>query len=911
MTATEVVQHFQSNVEHGIDDAIVDQLRERYGWNQLAAAKPVPTWRKLLAQFKELVIWILIVAAFIAGLMGEWVDTLAILAIVIVNGVLGFIQEEKAGQALAALRAMSSPMAKARRNQRLQTIPAKALVPGDVIELDAGDSVPADARLIEAYKVSVQEASLTGESIPDDKDADLVLPETTPLGDRRNCVFMGTVLATGKATAVVTATAMQTELGSIAGLLKQTKSEPTPLQRQLAELGRILVVVCLLLVGVIFTIQFTRGGGLMETLLVAVSLAVAAVPEGLPAVVTIALALGLQRMVKRNAIVRKLPSVETLGSVTVICSDKTGTLTKNEMTVREINVGQGRFDVSGAGYQPRGEFHSLNPDRKNERINDPQQQSDLHQALVIAAHCNSASLVPGKHGHSWQVIGDPTEGALIVAAMKAGLDLEGVARRVVFEIPFDSERKAMSVIVGQPDGSQIMYTKGAPEVVIDKCTQELRDGQVNELTDQRRAEIQQQNTAMAGRALRVLGLAYRNDPQPSAGQYQETELVFAGLIGMIDPPREEVKTAVQQCHDAGIRPVMITGDHPATALAIARELKIASADSIAITGQQLDELDDESLKNRVSQIAVYARVTATHKMRVVKAWKQQGQVVAMTGDGVNDAPAVKAADIGIAMGITGTDVTKEAADMVLTDDNFTSIVSAIKEGRGIFDNIQKFVHYLLSCNAGEVMLMFAAAIVGYPVPLLAIQILWINLVTDGLPALALAMEPPEPDIMVRQPRPPRQPVITFGRGMLIMYHGMLVAGAAMFGFWWVYANDVANTEVARSTTFAITAFSQLAFALVCRSHRYTLPELGLFSNAWLFSAFLVSGLLQLAVLTLPMASGVFDVAPRHAMPWLLIIGLSLLPATIIELAKIAWKILGFNRRYRADNPTAPSGLTHD
>ncbi len=896
MSAGDVVRVFESNVESGLDEARVVTLRENFGWNQLVEAVPIPTWQKLLSQFKELVIWILIVAAIIAGVMGEWVDTLAILAIVVVNGILGFIQEEKASRAMAALRAMSSPMAKARRNGAIQTIPAKELVPGDILQLEAGDNVPADARLIEAYNVSVQEASLTGESVPVAKDASPVLPETTSLGDRQNSVFMGTVLANGKATAIVTATAMQTELGGIAGMLRETKSEPTPLQRRLAELGRILVVVCLVLVGVIFAIQYLRGGELVETLLVAVSLAVAAVPEGLPAVVTIALALGLQRMVKRNALVRKLPSVETLGSVTVICSDKTGTLTRNEMTVREINVGQGRYDISGTGYEPHGEFWTLESAGSTRTTVKPLELPDLLQALTIAAHCNSASVVPDKHGKTWQVIGDPTEGALIVMAMKAGLDLNGVPRRVVFEIPFDSDRKAMSVIAQWPDQSRIMFTKGAPEVILDKCTKELRNGQLEDLTDERSTKIQQHNSDMAARALRVLALAYRDDPQQIAGQYQEAELVFAGLVGMIDPPREEVKTAVAECHAAGIRPVMITGDHPATALTIARELQIATAHSIAINGAELDALSDEQLADQVDRIAVYARVSAAHKMRVVRAWKQRGQVVAMTGDGVNDAPAIKSADIGIAMGVTGTDVTKEAADMVLIDDNFTSIVNAIKEGRGIFDNIQKFVHYLLSCNAGEVMLMFAAAVLGFPVPLLAIQILWINLVTDGLPALALAMEPPERDIMLRKPRPPHEPVITVHRGLLILYHGSLIATAALFGFWWVYANDEANTDVARSTAFAITAFSQLAYALVCRSYRYTLPELGLFSNPWLFAAFLVSGLLQLTVLTLPLTSGIFDVVPHHTMPWLLIIALSLAPATIIELTKIVRSLLGLQSR---------------
>ncbi len=871
-----------SQVQEGLDDEAVAAVRQRLGWNELPMPIPVSAWRHLLAQFTELVIGILFVAALIAGLMGEWLDMIAILAIIVVNGILAFLQEEKAGRALAALRAMSSPMAKVRRHGRALSIPARELVPGDILLLEAGDSVPADARLIESFGVAAEEASLTGESVPVSKDAALELAADTPLGDRRNLVFMGTVLARGKATAVVTAIGLQTELGSIAGLLHQAEPDPTPLQRRLAELGRILVVVCLTLVAVIFAIQYLRGGELLETLLVAVSLAVAAVPEGLPAVVTIALALGLQRMVRRHALIRKLPSVETLGSVTVICTDKTGTLTCNEMTVRELCVGGEHYQVSGAGYEPQGEFQ-----RSRDRTTiDPLAHPDLLKTLTIAAHCNSASLVRREADQAWHVLGDPTEGALLVLALKSGMQLEAFEAKRKFEIPFDSERKAMSVIWQQPSGT-VMFTKGAPEVVLEKCQHELREGTVCELTDERRQEIRQQNRQLASRALRLLGFAYRDAPTPTDdGGYQESELVFAGVVGMIDPPRKEALAAVERCHQAGIRPVMITGDHPATALAIGRELRIATEDDQVVSGPDLDTLSDSQLAEQVERIAVYARVSAEHKLRVVKAWKHRGQVVAMTGDGVNDAPAIKAADIGIAMGITGTDVTKEAADMVLTDDNFASIVSAIHEGRGIFDNIQKFIHYLLSCNAGEVMLMFLAVVLGLPLPLIAVQILWINLVTDGFPALALAMEPPEPDIMQRPPRPPRESVITYRRGLMIFYHGVLVAGSVLAGFWWSYADDPARTDLARSTAFAITAFSQLAFALVCRSHRYTLPQLGLFSNLWLFVAFAVSGCLQLAVLTMPLTREVFDLVPAEQMPWLLIIGLSLAPATIIEVTKI-------------------------
>ncbi len=935
-----------SDPEHGLTDAQVEQLRQAYADNQLAESPPPPLWRKLLNQFNELVIWILIAAALISGVMREWADTLAILAIVLLNGLLGFLQEERASRALAALRQLSAPMAKVLRGGRLRSVAARELVPGDRIELEAGDHVPADARLLKAFSLRVQEAALTGDSVPVDKDPQAVLPPATPLGDRRNMVYLGTVIAAGKASALVAATGMNTELGRIAGLLEREEHAPTPLQRRLAELGRVLIFVCLAVVGIIFTLQLLRGGGLLEVLLMSVSLAVAAVPEGLPAVVTIALALGLQRMVRRNALVRKLPSVETLGSVTVICSDKTGTLTRNEMTVREIGVGSGRYHVTGVGYTPRGEFAHLIPqppsperragqqdptrespisasERGEERGYGQGADADLVQALTIGAQCNNAQVSPRGDGEAWQVIGDPTEGALLVAALKA--EIEPGDRHVLLEIPFDSERKMMSVVVRAsphppPPLSEaergaggerlaILYAKGAPEVILARCLAEQRHGQVEPLTEARRRDIIEANADMAGRALRVLALAYRAFPEAGEGPYHEQDLIFAGLVGMIDPPREEVKEAVRKCHEAGIRPVMITGDHPATALAIARELNLSPLPSrpmgrigligpigegrgSALTGQDLDALSDDELAEQVDGISVYARVSAEHKLRVVRAWQSRGQVVAMTGDGVNDAPAVKAADIGIAMGLTGTDVTKEASDMVLTDDNFASIVNAVEEGRGIFDNIQKFLHYLLSSNASEVLFMFVAALVGWPAPLVAIQILWINLVTDSLPALALALEPPERDLMRRRPRPPREPVITWQRGLLVLAHGLLMAAVAMAGFAFTYQNDDTQLARARTVAFCTLAYSQLFYSFACRSQRYTLPELGLFSNPYLFAAIAISGLLQLSVVTLPWTQPLFEAAGHFGSEWLLIFALALTPVTIIEVAKLvrgAWR----------------------
>ena len=631
------------------------------------------------------------------------------------------------------------------RDGSLQTLPARDIVPGDRIELEAGDNVPADARLLQAYSFKIQEAALTGESVPASKQAECVLSETTSLGDRRNMAYMGTVVATGKASAVVVSTGMATELGQIAGLLEHSKIETTPLQRRLTALGRILIVACLAIVAVVFVLHLLRGAAVLEVLLISISLAVAAVPEGLPAVVTLTLAVGLQRMSKRNALVRKLPSVETLGSVTVICSDKTGTLTRNEMTVREVIAGGIHYQATGIGYAPTGQFvragtpasgnSSSNRTGAHDEPMQAQDEPDLIQVLTIAARCNNAKVTAiGDNGTAWRVIGDPTEGALLVAARKARIDVEELQRHILHEIPFDSERKAMSIVAVAPSGTPTMYTKGAPEVILAKSDAERISGNTIPLSDSRRMQVMQLCSTLAARALRVLALAYRENPQKDGAEYQESGLVFAGLVGINDPPRETAHEAVRLCLQAGIRPVMITGDHPATALAIARELQIAKVDDQVMTGTELDAISDTELDMRISRCSVFARVSAKHKLRIVEAWQQRGQVVAMTGDGVNDAPAVKAADIGIAMGVTGTDVTKEAADMILTDDNFASIVSAVEEGRGIFDNIQKVVHYLLSCNASEVLLMFFTALAGWPIPLTAIQILWINLVTDGLPA---------------------------------------------------------------------------------------------------------------------------------------------------------------------------------
>ncbi len=888
----DVASRLATDADRGLTSAEAARRRAEHGDNALREKPPEAWWWKLLRQFRELVIWILIAAAVIAAVMGDWADTAAIVAIVLVNAIIGFLQEERALRALAALQRMSAPLARVVRDGEPRQVPAREVVPGDRIELEAGDAVPADARLVEAFGLRVQEAALTGESEPVEKEPAGPLAVATPLGDRRSIVHAGTVVAAGRAAALVVATGMTTELGRIASLLERAEPETTPLQRRLAELGRLLIVICLVVVAVIFALELMRGGRVTDVLLRAVSLAVAAVPEGLPAVVTVVLAIGLQRMVARNALVRRLPSVETLGSVTVICTDKTGTLTRNEMTVREIVTAGGRYEVTGGGYVPQGEFLAAATGSGRQPV-VPETQPDLWRLLVIGGRCGNASVQP-ESGGGWRAIGDPTEAALVVAAVKGGVDVGDPSEPVIFELPFDSDRKRMSVVVQRAHGGRVLETKGATEAVLPRCTAELRDGEVVPLTADRRQAILAAATGMADHALRVLSLACRDlaphEPLDGTADDRERELVHVGLAGMIDPPRDEARAAVATCRSAGIRPVMITGDHPATALAIGRELGLADGTGRAVTGAELDTLSADELAAAVDTISVYARVTAEHKLRVVKAWQQRGQVVAMTGDGVNDAPAVKAADIGIAMGITGTDVTKEASDMVLTDDNFASIVSAVEEGRGIYDNVQKFIHYLLSCNAGEVLLMLVAAIVGWPAPLAAIQILWLNLVTDGLPALALGLEPPEPDIMKRPPRPPQEPLITRQRGLLILAHGGLVAAVTLAAFWltWRGSPDPAAVERAQATTFCVAAFAQLFFAIGCRSDRFTAFGIGFFRNPALLAAIAISALLQVAVVTLPVTRPVFEVRSELGSGWPLVIGLALVPVTVIEAGKWAW-----------------------
>ena len=880
-TAADLARELDTNVANGLGPADAARRLDRDGPNQLAAAPGPSAWSLFLGQFRSLLIWVLIGAALISGLLGEWVDALAIVAIVILNAVLGFVQEYRAEKSLAALKKLASPTCRVVRGGHLQTIASAELVAGDLIELEAGDHVPADARMAShTSNFQVQESSLTGESTPVAKSEAPIAADDLPLGDRRNVVYMGTAVVSGRARAIVVGTGMRTELGRIAGLIQEIQAEPTPLQKKLDAFGRTIVKVCGVLVLIVFAIQWFRGGRFIEVFLTSVSLAVAAIPEGLPAVVTIALALGVHRMVRRNALIRKLPSVETLGCATVICSDKTGTLTRNEMTVRRLSAGDAACEVTGVGYAPEGRF-----ERGGQAV-PPRDDADLDLALRCGALCNNARLRP--RDGAWQIVGDPTEGALLTAAAKAGLSRDELdaAHPLVDEAPFDSERKMMSVLRAMPDGRRRLFVKGAPDLLLSRCTRIAQGGRVRPLTEADRAAVLARNTQWADDALRVLGFAIR-DAEASEGDSAgalEHDLTFAGLAAMIDPPRDEAREAIARCRRAGIRVVMITGDHRNTAVAIGRDLGLVGPGDEALTGSELDALAPEAFEGRLERIPVYARVAPEHKLRIVRAWRRRGEIVAMTGDGVNDAPAVKEADIGVAMGITGTDVTKEVSDMVVTDDNFASIVAAVEEGRGIYDNILKSVQYLLSCNAGEILVMFLASLAGMPIPLLPIQILWINLVTDGLPALALGVDPVDPDIMARPPRNPSEPVISGRRGILLVVQGFFIAFTTLGVFAYLRYVDRTTVEVARTGAFMTLSCSELIRAFSSRSWTVSVFRLGLFSNRALVGAFAVSMALQLLTLT-PWLSRVFKVERLSASEWAVLAVAATIPFWALEVGK--------------------------
>ncbi|MBL9165502.1 MAG: cation-translocating P-type ATPase [Planctomycetaceae bacterium] len=886
------VRLLETDAEQGLDAQQVSRQTARFGANELASEPPTPWWSLVLGQLREIVVILLLVAGVIAAALGEWLDATAILLIIALNAALGLYQHFKSERALAALRNLAAPMARVVRLGEARRVPSRELVPGDRIELEAGDSIPADIRLLKSYQFETHEAALTGESTPVEKDHTLVLGLKTPLGDRRNMVYLGSLATRGRASGVVVATGMQTELGRVAGMLRNQKP-PTPLLvERISRLGRNLVVICIILVGVIAALQLLRGQSWLDTLQLAVSLAVAAVPEGLPAVLTITLAIGAQRLAQRSALIRKLASVETLGSVTTICSDKTGTLTRNEMTVQEVVTSDQSWQVTGVGYAPDGDVlrQAGGQDQWRSRTNGDARCDqttttalELARAASIGLWCNNATVERAEDEAHWQAIGDPTEAALVVLARKVGV-VRDSSRRIVHESPFDSERKMMSVVTIDLNSNYELLVKGAPESILAVTTRQLRAGGVAPMRDEDRSRIRGYCEEMAGRALRVLALAYR--PANGASDAKEDELVFAGLVGMIDPPRAEAQEAVSKCHAAGIRPVMITGDHPATARAIGRALGILSEQGEVAIGQDIDSWPDAKLLEQAPRIDVYARVSPESKLRIVHALQKRGNVVAMTGDGVNDAPAVKAADIGIAMGITGTDATKEASAMILLNDNFATIVAAVEEGRRIYANIQRFVHYLLAGNAGKLMFMFAATLLSWPAPLLAIQVLWLNLITDGLPALALGAEKSGGGLMEQPPRGTNEPLIGRRRAFRILWHGGLTALSALVGFFLVYQHDAMKLAEAQVVAFCVLGFAQLAYALSCRSDRETLFELGAASNRALLAATGASSILQLAVILIPACHQAFGVEAYPTLgEWALIGVLSILPALIIEVTK--------------------------
>jgi Ca2+-transporting ATPase len=895
-----VAEELGTSLDSGLSSQQASHRLTEAGYNELQERPRPGFWSMLLSQFDNFVIIILIVASLVSLLLGDYLEAAAILAIVILNAILGVVQESKAEEALAALRKMVAPEAHVVRDGHRQTIPAREVVPGDLVILETGNYVPADVHLVESANLRIEEASLTGESVPVNKHAGEVVAEGAPLGDRRNSAYMSTLITYGRGRGIVTTTGMQTEIGKIAELLQSYEAEPTPLQVKLDKLGRTLGIGALAVCGLVFVLGVLRnpegtslGQTLLDMFIVAVSLAVAAVPEGLPAVVTIVLALGMQRMIKRHALLRKLPAVETLGSATVICSDKTGTLTQNAMTAVRMWVDGQHIAISGDGYRPRGEF-SLGG-----RSFDPTGNQAATYLLQAFALCNDAVLDQVGDGaeSTWRIVGDPTEGALVVAAAKAGLWQPALAETLprVTEIPFESDRKRMTTIHrvsnGVFDAPYVAFVKGAPDILLQRCTSVLAGGTIRPLRAEDFERVLSVNETLSSEALRLLAAAYRPlDHLPADLQPDEVErnLIFLGLIGIIDPARSEVKAAIAEARAAGIKTVMITGDYPNTAIAIANELGLLRSGDRTLTGTQLDEMSQDQLVEIVESVDVYARVSPQHKLKIVEALQAKGHVVAMTGDGVNDAPALKRSNIGVAMGITGTDVSKEAADMVLTDDNYASIVAAVEEGRIIYANIRKFVFYLLSCNVAEILIIFLAMLAGLPLPLTAIQLLVLNLITDGAPALALGMEKGDPDNMKRPPRPTDEPVINREMQVGILVQSIVITAAVLgvflVGLNW-YGTSGPGLSVAETMAFATLSIGELFRAYTSRSERHSLFSIGVFSNRWMQYAVVSSLAILLAIIYVPALDPIFKTAFLGWQEWSIMLPLMLAPSFAAELTK--------------------------
>ncbi len=858
----QIVEECRSNLTSGLSSAEAQQRLKAHGYNEFEKKKKSSVIAKFLNQFKSFMIIVLIAAAVVSGIVGYidgegFTDAIIILAIVVINAIIGVFQEAKAEKSLEALERMSAPQCKVLRDGKVQIIASRELVVGDVVEIETGDSVPADLRLTEAVNLKIQEAALTGESVPVEKQTATIAAEV-PLGDQTNMAFASCSVTYGRGRGVVVATSNRTEVGKIASMIQSVEQTQTPMQKRLDQLGKMLAIAALVICGIIFVVGTLYGKPLMDMFMTAVSLAAAAIPEGLPAVSTIVLAIGIQRLAQKNAIVRNLPSVETLGSTTVICSDKTGTLTQNRMTVTKIFTNNKLSDVENF-------------------------QTEARRLVQIAVLANDA-----KQGDDGASIGDPTETALLDLGRNLGVEKnaeEKIETRIA-EIPFDSERKLMTSIHRNAETAQLtIATKGGLDELLARCNRILENDTVRAITPDDLEHLREINLTMASEALRVLAMAYKPIealPQEISSTNVEQELIFVGMVGMIDPPRPEVRDAVAECRVAGIKPVMITGDHRATAAAIAHSLQIAQPDDNVLTGSDVEQLSDEELQRQAPHIAVFARVAPEHKVRIVRAFKNNGNIVAMTGDGVNDAPALKLADIGVAMGITGTDVSKEAADVVLSDDNFATIVSAVGEGRRIYDNLLKSIQFMLSTNLGEILVLFVAVMCNMATPLLPIQILWINLVTDSFPALALSVDPAEKDIMRRQPADPNRGIINRYFLTKIGLQGVLVAALTLAAY---YVGLQSNLDVAHTMTFATLAFSQMTMIFSIRAGRHSALN-GMFANKYLWGAIILVIALMAMVLFVPSLQVLFRVVSLNLTQWLWVVGLSFVALIVNDLFKL-------------------------
>ncbi|MGG0915810.1 calcium-translocating P-type ATPase, SERCA-type [Bacillus velezensis] len=876
MGQTDLLKATNTSIKQGLTEKEVKKRLEKHGPNELQEGKRTPAIAVFFAQFKDFMVLVLLAATLISGFLGEYVDAVAIMAIVFVNGVLGFFQERRAEKSLHALKELSTPYVSALRDGSWKKIQSKELVPGDIMKFSSGDRIGADVRIVEAKSLEIEESALTGESIPVVKQADKLRKPDVSLGDISNMAFMGTIVTRGSGVGVVVGTGMNTAMGKIADMLESAGSLSTPLQRRLEELGKILIIVALLLTVLVVAVGVLQGHELYSMFLAGVSLAVAAIPEGLPAIVTVALSIGVQRMIKQKSIVRKLPAVETLGCASVICSDKTGTLTQNKMTVTHMWSGGKTFKVSGIGYEPEGVF------TRDEREIKPKDEKILEQMLVFGALCNTSEIAL-KDGH-YVLDGDPTEGALLTAARKGGYSNDWLSGqyRVVAEFPFDSVRKMMTVIVEDQEKKQFVITKGAPDVLIDCSSHLMYDARSAPFSGEKKAETEAVLKELASQALRTIAIAYKplKPGEKPTMEQAEKNLTMLGLSGIIDPPRPEVRQAIKECREAGIKTVMITGDHVETAKAIAKDLRLLPKKGRVMDGKTLNELTEKELIETVDDVYVFARVSPEHKLKIVKAFQENGHVVAMTGDGVNDAPAIKQADIGVAMGVTGTDVAKEASSLILVDDNFATIKSAIKEGRNIYENIRKFVRYLLASNVGEILVMLFAMLLALPLPLVPIQILWVNLVTDGLPAMALGMDQPEGDLMRRKPRHPKEGVFARKLGWKVVSRGFLIGAATILAFIIVYHRNPENLPYAQTVAFATLVLAQLIHVFDCRSETSVFSR-NPFENIYLLGAIISSIFLMVIVIYYPPLQPIFKTVPITPGDWMLIIGMSGIPTFLL------------------------------